>query len=287
MVDELKPQEDQIPVALMSRKELMSKISQSGNTDNPTDQKGDPQKDENPNVDPNADGKDQTDKPSEVEVLKDQVEKLTKRLDDKGSFVGRQSEEIREMRMLASQNTGKTQAQLKEEFNAKYQEDPQAAVQEELDRRDAERQLQYLDSQKQSMKTKAFVEEKFPNFSKDISDIAQIALDTGYPEEAVNRFKLNPFAEEAGLLLNLAKSHQLIQEKKNLETQLNEIKGRSAQEASKVDEVSRLSNTVKAGSGKTSPVKDWSHVTKENMRHLPVDELREFVKAKMNTRVSY
>ncbi len=287
MDDPVTPQGDQKPVALMSREELMTQISQPSNTGNPTDQKEDPQNAENPNGNPNADGKEKAVEKSEVEVLKDQVDKLTKRLDDKQQFVGRQSEEMREMRMLASENTGKTPAQLKEEFNARYQEDPHAAMQEELDRREAAKQLQSLNAQKQSGQVKAFVEERFPNFSKDIPEIAKIALDTGYPEEAVNRFKLNPFAEEAGLLLNLAKNHQLAQEKKGLETQLSEIKGRSTQEANKVDEASRLSNTVKASSGQTSPTKDWSHVTRENMRLLPPDELREFVKAKMGTRTSY
>ncbi len=212
-------------------------------------------------------------KPSEVELLRQEVEKLKKVTVDRGSHINKLRTQLSELKTQASQSA-KEAKEIKDE-------DPLKAAEKVFDSKQAEKQAsdleeeiefnEFVDSNKQ------LVLSKFPNFSTMIDDVCEILSEDGIDEKKLSEFRLNPYATSAGILVNLARAAVAKKESKELKQKLESASSQTDQVLKEIEtKANRKTLTNFSGGSPSSSGKEYflekpvAAMTKEELSLLKV-----------------
>jgi hypothetical protein len=201
---------------------------------------------------------------SEIEILKKQIEVLEKRTSDKDRFISKIQKEKDELSKKERELVNAKSAfdESADEYLTKDQLEEALRIQ---------RMQQEFDSQKEKS-TKSLILQAHPDFEDHVEDIAKIALSRGADPVAIEKFKQNPYQEQAAVL------EQYLAEAKR-ERQMSAILEREAKlmEADKKHSKSitkaASSNAITNGSGTSNPSTPAGELTLEQIDQITDPEI--------------
>lgn len=155
-------------------------------------------------------------KPSEVELLKQEVEKLKKVTVDRGAHIGKLRTQLSELKSQASQSA-KEAHEIKDEHPLEAAGKIFDSKQAEKRAADIEREIEFDEI---TTSNKQVVLSKFPEFPSMIDDVCKILADDGIDEQAISDFRQHPYATSAGMLINLARAAKSNKENEQLKKRL-------------------------------------------------------------------
>lgn len=211
-------------------------------------------------------------KPSEVELLRQEVEKLKKVTLDRGNHIGKLRTQLSELKIQASQS-----AKEAKEFR---DEDPLKAAEKVFDSKQAEKQASDIEKEIEFNEfvdsTKQMVLSKFPNFSTMIDDVCEILSEDGIDEKAISEFRINPYANSAGILVNLARAAVAKKESKELKQKLESASSQTGTVLKEIEAKAnrKTINNISGGGGVNTGSKTFgidkpvSAMTREELAQL-------------------
>lgn len=156
-------------------------------------------------------------KPSEVDLLKREIEKLKKVTVDRGAHINKLRTQLSELKSSASKSAKEAQ-EIKDE-------DPLRAAEKVFDSKQAEKQAKDIEREIEFNETvaanKQVVLSKFPDFMSMIDDACKILAEDNIDEQSISEFRQNPYTTSAGVLVNLARAVKTNREKEDLKRRLD------------------------------------------------------------------
>lgn len=204
----------------------------------------------------------------DFKVSKSEWEKLQQRLKDKDSEIGRQGNEIGELRK-ARESLKAIQATLpvdeaaeRERLNDLAMTDP-VAFQEQLahlnERKQRAAEQQQIVKRLESLgKNKQAIEQFIPDLADSLDDIAALLKEDGVEDGAIDGFKAQPWQVDPAIVHNLKMRAVLNKENATLKAEVEKLKQENAQLKSKpgkvLDQIERTANSqaMNGGTGDAS-----------------------------------
>lgn len=178
---------------------------------------------------------------TEVEVQT----KLEKQLKDKEEFIQRRNAEVGELRKQIEA----LQQRIPQVQEDGYYENPVDAVNQVLQAREQQAQIQYLEHQAAIKQNELTIKEFVPEFDSLVDDMVEVIRDLKYPQEVINNFKANPYAEQPAILVNLAERAKLAKENKTLKAEIEKLKKAPGDVLKKVEAAANSSRPLTAATG--------------------------------------
>jgi len=277
--------------AAMDGEALQAALEQSMETDpnvTPgTDNEADVQKQSaeaqpDPTPEPEKDG---TGTEQSVDDLKAQIETLNKRLRDKDSHIGKQRNELEQVKKRLSQLTVPP-----EPTNEEFFENPAEANKALKKHEDALKEREQLEQQKQFIElmenNHSIVTQVVPDFAESIEQIGKVLMEEdGLDVNTVSNFLQNPFAADPVAVIQMAKraksAHKLSEltaENEQLKAQIEELKAKPGKMLSSVDRAVRNGPPVSSKQGRSRPAGSDADISDSQRAQMSTEELMEALK---------
>jgi hypothetical protein len=139
-------------------------------------------------------------KPEDVQVMKERLEKLEKQVNEKEKVLQRQGTEIGELRKARAyyEEQAKT---LYAQFQEKFYENPSESMQAYNQSAQAVQQAQQIEAVERIQVNKQYIYQAYPEYDTMINDIAEYGKAIGVPDEQVENFKRNPYSTDVRALI--------------------------------------------------------------------------------------
>ena len=217
-----------------------------------------------------------------VTLSKEEHEKLLKQVKDKEAFIQRQAAEVGERRKREQQLLSEME-NLKGIIRDKSIEDPLAAHQAAALLQSHNNELQQIHMRDGIERNKAATLQVVPTFDTLVDDMAEIAKSDGINDELVQAFRSNPYAEDPGTLINLAKRAEAARAIKERDTEIAALKTRIAELEKKpgqvvknIEKALKEGPTITSGSGQATSVK--TPIEPTQLALMTDEELDKFIK---------
>lgn len=196
----------------------------------------------------------------EVKITKAEYDKLVKRIEEKEKFIQRQAQEVGTRRKSEEQLRGEI-FQLQQALQNKWQE-PLEATQIQNQIRDAETELKEAETRTIQEHNQTVVK----NFVKEpeslLDDMVELLREDGNDADSIRRFRDNPYWENPGTLINLAKRAELRKEVRNkdseiasLKAEIQTLRGKPQETVKKIEKALKEPSTMSNASGQANAVK--------------------------------
>lgn len=202
-----------------------------------------------------------------LELLKEQVRVLSKRVEDKERFIQNRNQEIGDLRKRL-----RAEAQaLREEIPDLMIEDPVAGVERVLQARDREEQAARMEATEIFEANKVAVSEFCPNFEDRIDEVAAIAKSDGVPPEMIRAFRNNPYATSPKLIRMLLSRADGAKEQESLRAALAKEKAERESVASRIAKAAAQTRVT----GKTPAAPGGEGGRFKDLRETDIGELSD------------
>jgi len=203
--------------------------------------------------------------PETITVPKDEWEKVKKRVLDKETFIQKQAREIGDLRKAREQFTQEIE-QLKTIRNEAWNIDPDKAQRAAFAIAQREGSINQINAIESSEMNRQVVTQFQPDFDTVLPDIVQLVIEDGNDMADVEKFRVNPFAENPAVLVNLAKramDRKAITAKDAEITALKEriakLEGKPAEVVKNIQKAMTQQKTITASSGQSGVSKPEVH----------------------------
>lgn len=205
------------------------------------------------------------------EELRAENEKLLKRVNDSQLYIQRRNNEIGQLR----RDLVHAKSQLEAGLDEKYQIDPKAAMQDQLKINQIDDQINQNDREAAVLETRRIVDSNVKPYPELHSDIIQVLRDDGIPDDAIQAFAVNPYAnalpETLIQLCNRARERRIainvFQENKQLREQLAKAKQAPDRVLKGVERAARQPTRINGSNG--------SSVRTTDLEDIPVTQLSD------------
>lgn len=226
---------------------------------------------------------------SEVAKLKDQLAAMEKRLRDKDSHIGKQRNELEQIKAkLAKINVPERPS------NDEFFSDP-AAAQEKMDaHKQAKKEKEQLEQTQQFLelmeRNRQTVTGAVPEFEENLAEIGKVLVeDDGLDPNLVQNFLTNPYSADPVALIQMAKRtssrielNKLRAENEELKAQVESLKQKPGKLLSKLDQAARSGPSVTAKTGKSNKSPGASEVSAAQRAAMTNEQLLEALKEASN-----
>lgn len=197
----------------------------------------------------------------EVKITKAEYDKLIKRIEDKEKFIQRQAQEVGARRKSEEQLQAEI-FQLQQALQAKWQTEPLEAhnIQNQIRERETElkeAETRTIQERNQTV-VKNFVREPETLFD----DMVELLKEDGNDADSIRRFRDNPYWENPGTLINLAKRAELTRTIKgkdteiaSLKAEIQTLKGKPQETVKKIEKALKEPSAMNNASGQANAVK--------------------------------
>lgn len=214
---------------------------------------------------------------AELASFKDTLDKADKRNRDKDAFITKLQQENQTLRQNLRPST-----QTPEQAWEKLAANPDTYIDQRL-------RETTLTQVREAQEREQAVRGKVENFDDLKDDIAALALEDGFPEEAVRAFKYDPWTtSDPEVILNYAKRAQerrkvvLFEQKvAHLQSEIERLKKQPEKVIRKIEEATRQAKGLTAGTGSPGTSKGMEDLTDEQIFNMPSDQVAALLKERL------
>lgn len=164
------------------------------------------------------------DKPADdVGVIKEELERLKKRVQDKEQFIQRQGTEIGELRKARAYYEDQAKL-LMEQFQAKFYENPNEAMNAYGQAGQATQMAQQAQLMESIQVNKQYIHQVYPEYETMINDIAEYGDVIGVPKDQIESFKQNPYATDIRVLIPYVEGAKRYKQEKTQSSLIEQLK---------------------------------------------------------------
>ena len=216
-------------------------------------------------------------KPDEVGEMKQVIERMSKQLADSQSMIGRQANEIGELRKKL---TPKPEPVTPDEVLTNPVGATKKLVAEEIAEREQRKQEEYNAMIQARTQAAQFLAQAVPDIMELLPTMAEIAeQEDGVPKEFVERFKADPLSEAPIITVQLAKRARLKRELLELKTKTGELEQKPGELIDKINQAAKTRPAVTGSHGHAGKSTGTTGLTRDQIRKLSDKELDELIKA--------
>lgn len=197
----------------------------------------------------------------EVKITKTEYDKLIKRIEDKEKFIQRQAQEVGARRKTEGQLQTEI-FQLQQALQDKWQTAPLEATELQNQIRERETELREAETRTVQEHNQTVVK----NFIKEpetlLDDMVEILKEDGNDADSVRMFRDNPYRENPGTLINLAKRAELSRivkskdtEIASLKAEIQTLKGKPQEVVKKIEKTLKEPTAMSNASGQANATK--------------------------------
>ena len=226
---------------------------------------------------------------SSSDTIDSELEKLRKRVQDKEEFIQRQAREIGELRKLVREALGAETVGTEQGLQQKgeeglndevFFEKPVEAVKKTVEQILAERERQIQAEAQRALEVEKTVKERVPDFEKYIDEIAELAKEDGYPDEAIAAFKANPYmGSDPHVLLSYARRVEAARQLNQLKAELEKAKKAPEEFLKKIQKAASGTSTLSNVAPSTP--KDRTEFSEKTITSLSDAELDKLLNEKL------
>jgi hypothetical protein len=206
-----------------------------------------------------------------------EVELLRKQLADSQSMIGRQANELGQLRKHVTDMTPKPEPVTPDQVLTDPVGSTKKLVQEELNERRVREQEQQKAIYDQRVATANFLAQQVPDIVDLIPDMAEIARQDGVPEEYIERFKQDILTESPFITIQLAKRAKMLREVNELRNGKKALERKPGELVDKINKAAKTRPAVSGGHGHTNP-SGIQGLTREQVAKMSTAELDELLK---------
>lgn len=234
---------------------------------------------ENPAHTPDPEPEQKSDPPAQPdkEPAPELMQKLMKQLEDAQSMIGRQANEIGNLRKTVAEMTPKPAPVTADQVLSDPVNSTKKLVQEELAERQRKDQ-EAAQAQRAYMEQAAkFITEKVPNVIDLLPAMAEELKEDGLPDDYIQQFIKNPLSENPVIVVQLAKRAAMKREVLELKNGKIELERKPGELVEKINQAAKTKPAVSGSHGRASGT-GTSGYTREQITKMSTKELEELMK---------
>ena len=163
-----------------------------------------------------------------IAMLEARIAKLDSVIENTDKFTARQATELGLLRKITPEEEVKRKQAIRDAFLTDPAEGMRLYNEYEKEIAESKKAEQALQEITITTEVKAEMKKKFPEFEKQIDNMIVLLREDGVPEDRISAFKLNPYLNYTGVLINLYKAAKLRDENKITNESLETLKKENA-----------------------------------------------------------